>query len=235
MPARRAKGIAWVFIAIFSYVLFEIAVNFSAVSKAADDNADTVIAKSLAAMLSAGLTVISRNQDLIDNPDVEDKGLNGKSVLAQAQQLFQETTGSDPSSIDPALRQGRLLRVEMNAIVEVMNAHQRELNQRGIGFKGFIPATFGRLVAESFGKGAAGDAEMKITAPLEFIRNRKAGRMIGRAPSFARSFCRRAGRRESSTPRSPRAKAVLPFASRCPTIIRHPVSPAMAVRKARST
>jgi hypothetical protein len=55
-----------------------------------------------------------------------------------------------------------------------MNAHQRELNQRGIGFKGFIPATFGRLVAESFGKGAAGDAEMKITAPLEFIRNRKA-------------------------------------------------------------
>src|SRR5215470_8044316 len=117
MPARRAKAIAWVFIAIFSYVLFEIAVNFSAVSKAADDNADTVIAKSLAAMLSAGLTVISRNQDLIDNPDVEDKGLNGKSVLAQAQQLFQETTGSDPSSIDPALRQGRLLRVEMNAIV----------------------------------------------------------------------------------------------------------------------
>jgi hypothetical protein len=174
MPERRAKAITWVFIAIFSYVLFEMAMNFSAVSKAADDNEDTVIAKSLAAMLSAGLTVISRNQDRIDNPDIEDKGLDGKSVLAQAQQLFQEATGSDPSRIDPALRHGRLLRVEMDAIVAVMNAHQRELNQRGIGFKGFIPATFGRLVAESFGKGAAGDAEMKITAPLEFIRNRKA-------------------------------------------------------------
>jgi Protein of unknown function (DUF3365) len=174
MPARRARAIRWGFIAIFSYVLFEMAMNFSVVSKAADDNEDTVIAKSLAAMLSAGLTVISRNQDRIDNPDIEDKGLDGKSVLAQAQQLFQEATGSDPSRIDPALRHGRLLRVEMDAIVAVMNAHQRELNQRGIGFKGFIPATFGRLVAESFGKGAAGDAEMKVTAPLEFIRNRKA-------------------------------------------------------------
>jgi hypothetical protein len=174
MSTYLAKAITWVFVAISVYVLFEITVSFSAVSKAADENEDTVIAKSLAAMLSAGLTVISRNQDLIDNPDIEDKGLDGKSVLAQAQQLFRETTGSDPLSVDPGLRHGRLLRVEMNSIVEVMNAHQRELNQRGIGFKGFIPATFGRLVTENFGRGAAGDAEMKITAPPEFIRNRKA-------------------------------------------------------------
>jgi hypothetical protein len=176
MSAKPIKTFPLTSMIVFLCALFVTAVSFTVATVADkhDDAEDTVIAKSLAAMLSAGLIVISRNQDLIDNPEIEDKGLDGKSVLAQAQQLFQETTGSNPLSIDPSLRHGRLLRVEMNAIVEVMNAHQRELNQRGIGFKGFIPATFGRLVAESFGKGAAGDAEIKVTAPPELIRNRRA-------------------------------------------------------------
>jgi hypothetical protein len=139
----------------------------------ADNDTDTTIAKSLAAMLSAGLTVISNSQDRINDSNIEDKGLDGKTVLEHAQRLYQEKTGLNPLQVDPSSRHDRLLRVEMNAIVEVMNAHQKELNQRGIGFKGFIPATFGRLVTESFGRGAEGDAEIKITAPPEFIRNRK--------------------------------------------------------------
>ena len=61
----------------------------------------------------------------------------------------------------------------MNAIVEVMNAHQKSINRSGIGFKGFIPSTFGRLIIESFSRGADGDAEIKITAPPELIRNRR--------------------------------------------------------------
>jgi hypothetical protein len=150
-----------------------MAIRLSGVGMAADYDEETAIAKSLAAMLSAGLTVISINQDLIDNPDIGDKGLDGKTVLARAQQLYQESTGSNPLTVDPNSRRGRLLRAEMNAIVEVMDAHQKSLNQRGIGFKGFIPATFGRLVIESFDRGAAGDAEIKITAPPELVRNRK--------------------------------------------------------------
>jgi hypothetical protein len=178
MPSDPARTFTFASITIFFVcAAFAIAVSF-AVTGAADDNdqdaKDTKIAKSLAAMLSAGLTVISRNQDRINSPDIENKGLDGQTVLAQTREVYQETTGSDPSKIDPDSRHGRLLGVEMNAIVEVMNAHQRELNQRGVGFKGFIPATFGRLITESFGKGAAGDAEIKITAPSEFIRNRKA-------------------------------------------------------------
>jgi hypothetical protein len=177
MPSDPAKTFTFAAIAIFVCVMFVIALSLSVTGTAADkdeDAGDTEIAKSLAAMLSAGLTVISRNQDLINSPDIEDKGLDGKTVLVQAREVYQEATGSDPSKIEPGSRHARLLGVEMNAIVEVMNAHQRELNQRGVGFKGFIPATFGRLITESFGKGAAGDAEIKITAPPEFIRNRKA-------------------------------------------------------------
>lgn len=142
--------------------------------RAADDGEDTKIATSLANMLTAALTVISNNQDRINDPEIGDKGLDGDTVLKQAQQLYAEKAGADVSQIDPASRHGRLIRAEMNAIVEVMNAHQTELNARGIAFKGFIPATVGRLVTESFGRGAEGDAEIKITAPPDLVRNRKA-------------------------------------------------------------
>ena len=224
MPAHLAKAITsitWAVIALLALASFGTAVSVATISKAADDGEETVIAKSLAAMLSAGLNVISRNQDLIDNPDIEDKGLDGKSVLAQAQQLFQETTGSNPLNTDPSQRHGRLLRVEMNAIVEVMNAHQRELNQRGIGFKGFIPATFGRLVTESFARGAEGDAELKITAPLQFIRNRKARPDNWESFVIREKLMSASWPKGESTPRSPRTRADSPSGSRCPNIMRH--------------
>jgi hypothetical protein len=177
MSLDLALSFRWVSIAVFVCAVCAAALGLPTTSTTADndqDAKDTEIAKSLAAMLSAGLTVISRNQVLIDSPDIEDKGLDGRTVLEQARKVYQDATGSDPSEIDPSSRHARLLEVEMNAIVDVMNAHQRELNQRGVGFKGFIPATFGRLITESFSKGAGGDAEIKITAPPEFIRNRKA-------------------------------------------------------------
>lgn len=177
MVSSCAISFRSVSLAICACAALGAVVNFSAVGTAADetqDGKDIEIAKSLAAMLSAGLTVISRNQDLINSPDIADKGLDGKTVLEQARKVYQDATGSETSQLEPNSRQARLLGVEMNAIVEVMDAHQRELNQRGVGFKGFIPATFGRLITESFGRGAGGDAEIKITAPPEFIRNRKA-------------------------------------------------------------
>jgi hypothetical protein len=125
-------------------------------------------------MLQASRTVISRNQERINNPDIGDKGLDGKSVLDQSVKIYQEATKTDPLKVDPSSRHGRLLRAQMDAIVEVMDSNQKTINQPGVGFKAFIPATFGRLVNESFAKRAAGDAEMKVTAPIDLIRNRKA-------------------------------------------------------------
>ena len=49
-------------------------------------------------MVNAGLAVISKHQDHIDNTNIGNKGLDGKTVLTQAQQLFQEATGSDPTA-----------------------------------------------------------------------------------------------------------------------------------------
>jgi hypothetical protein len=143
-------------------------------SAAAPQQDDLAIAQSLAAMLRAGRTVISRSQDKINNPDLGDKGLDSAIVMAEAVKIYQKSTGTDPKSIDPASRHGRLLRAQMDAIIAVMDANQNEINRKGIGFKGFIPAVFGRLVNEEFGKRARGDAEMKVTAPIELVRNRKA-------------------------------------------------------------
>jgi hypothetical protein len=149
-----------------------IAFNVPALSQAHEDEA--LIAKSLATMLRAGRTVISRNQDRINDPNLGDKGLDGKTVLAESIKIYQETTNVDPRSINAKSRHGKLIRMQMDAIVEVMDAHKQTINRQGVGFKGFIPAVFGRLVNESFGRRATGIAEMKVTAPSPLIRNARA-------------------------------------------------------------
>ncbi len=134
---------------------------------------DRAIANALAAMLRAGRAVISNNQARINDPALGDKGLDGKTVLAQAIAIYAKATGDDPLKTDPKSRLGRLQRAQMDAIVEVMDANQTVLNAQGTGFKGFIPAVFGRLVNEAFGRRAAGEAEMKVTAPVDLVRNRR--------------------------------------------------------------
>jgi hypothetical protein len=145
--------------------------NASAATPAEDDAA---IARSLATMLRAARTVISVNQDKINDPALGNKGLDGKAVITEAMKIYRQTVGIDPAAIDPNSRHGKLLRMEMDAITEVLDVHQATINRQGIGFKGFIPGVFGRHVSESFGRRAVGLAEIKVTAPSELIRNPKA-------------------------------------------------------------
>jgi len=143
-----------------------------AASPPADE--DAVITQSLAEMLRDARTVISNNQDLINNPELGDKHLSGQVVLEQAVKGYAKATGKDPTKIDPNSRQGRLLRAMMASIVAVTDDNQATINENGTGFKGFIPAVFARLVSEDFNQLAKGEAEVKVTAPPELVRNRKA-------------------------------------------------------------
>ena len=133
-----------------------------------------MIAQNLAEMLRDARTVISNNQDLINNPELGDKHLTGQVVLGEAVKSYEKATGSDPEKIDPNSRQGRLLRAMMAAIVAATDDNQATINEKGTGFKGFIPAVFARLVSEDFNERAKGEAEVKVTAPPELVRNRKA-------------------------------------------------------------
>lgn len=207
--------------------------SFSVIGAASDDE-DKMIADSLAAMLQASRTVISRNQERINNPDIGDKGLDGKTVLDQSMKIYQEATKTDPLKVDSSSRHGRLLRAQMDAIVEVMDSNQKTINQPGVGFKAFIPAIFARLVNESFAKKAAGVAEVKVTAPIESATARL-GPINGRPKSFAISCWHRTGRKGNCSRRSRAATGVPLSVSRCRSITPPPAFPVTADRRDRST
>ena len=146
----------------------------AAIAETAPADTDAAIAQSLAEMLRDARTVISNNQALINDPGSGDKHLTGEKVWDDASALYRKNTGVDPRSIDKNSRQGRLMDALKNAVVEVMNDNQKTINEKGTGFKGFIPAVFGRLVSESFNGLVKGPAQIKITAPTDLVRNRKA-------------------------------------------------------------
>lgn len=141
---------------------------------AAGAEEDTRIALSLAKLLQAARAVISANQSLINDPNIGDKGLTGDVVLTAALENYKKATNVDPVSIDPKSREGRLLGAEMEAIKEVTDESQDFINKKGIGFKAFIPAVFGRLVTERLKEKIGDKAEIKVTAPPQLVRNRKA-------------------------------------------------------------
>jgi hypothetical protein len=144
-----------------------------AASATASPEDDIAISNDLAGVLRAGRAVVSANQDRINDPAKGQAGLDGPGFLAQVISQFQKTTGKDPSELDTKSQGGRLVHMEMDAIVEVIDANQATFKAPGPTFKGFIPAVFSRLVSEAFSRRAGGEAEMKVTAPPNLVRNRK--------------------------------------------------------------
>src|SRR5215472_3924675 len=82
-----------------------LAVPALADTPATDKN--EAIAASLAEMVRDARTVISNNEDLINNPSIGDKHLSGRKVLDDAVALYRKNTGIDPAAIDPNSRAGR--------------------------------------------------------------------------------------------------------------------------------
>jgi general secretion pathway protein A len=112
-------------------------------------------ARLLAVLLDSGRVVVGRAQVAINNPRLEDKGFSSSVFESQLRKEFQTRTRHDlhnlagapmPESAKPLLL--RLSFFMQKAVHDV----QPEINKKGIGFKGFIPATFGTQVAERFSK-----------------------------------------------------------------------------------
>jgi hypothetical protein len=147
---------------------------FKVTVAAAAERSDKEIASGLADLLRAARGVISVNQDLINDPAVADKGLSGEAVLVIALERYRQATGESLAEIDASSRFGRSVSALEKAIVQVVDEHQTTINAPGVGFKGFIPAVFARLVNERFDTLMGGEAVMKVTAPKGLVRNRKA-------------------------------------------------------------
>jgi hypothetical protein len=135
---------------------------------------DEEVAVNLANLLRSARAVIAAHQDLINDPSGGDKGLTGDVVLEETITRFEELNGLDPRTVDPNSRLGQLFAAQMAAIKEVVDEHQSTINRPDLGFKGFVPAVFGRLVNERFEEKVGDQAQIKVTAPVELVRNRGA-------------------------------------------------------------
>ncbi len=132
------------------------------------------IALSLADVLRASRTEIANQQAHINNPDLGDKGLGSDVIVTNIIKRLTDDGKANPAEADSSTLEGRLLLAQLASIIEITNENQPLINKKGIGFKGFVPAVFTQLVNERFGEKVGSEAELKVTAPVHLVRNRKA-------------------------------------------------------------
>ena len=109
-------------------------------------------ARYLTTLLNVGRLVVERNQALINDPAKGDKGFTPESFEQQVIEEFSRQTSIDlkhPPSRLPVLAK-ELLPTLLESGKQVVADAQLVINQRGIGYKNFIPATFGSQAARKF-------------------------------------------------------------------------------------
>ena len=112
-------------------------------------------ARLLAVLLDSGRVVVGRAQSTINNPRIGDKGFSSSVFEGQLRTEFQTRTRHDLHNLAvapmPESAKHLLLRLAF-FMQKAVHDVQPDINKKGIGFKGFIPATFGTQVAHSFSK-----------------------------------------------------------------------------------
>ena len=139
----------------------------------AGDAEDVDMASRLAELLRAGRSIVSNHQTLINDPTIGDKQIDSTRFAKEAVALYAERMGKEPFSGDLTERDRRLVQAQLDAMREVLDEHQEDINRKGIGFKGFVPAIFARLINEKFAATVGQEARVRVTAPEQLVRNRK--------------------------------------------------------------
>ena len=130
------------------------------------------LAQEVAVLFRSARGVISDNQGLINDPAKGDKGLSGGKVIAGAKEKYTKATGRPVPPEDKDSLAGQSWAAMFAAVTEVMDQAQPLINEPGKSFKGFLPAVFGKQVADRFSKRMEGKLAIKLTAPPAYIRNR---------------------------------------------------------------
>jgi Protein of unknown function (DUF3365) len=111
-----------------------------------------ITAQHLATLLNVGRLIVEHNQTLINDPRIGDKGFTPEVFEHEVVDEFIRQTNIDlkhlPSHL-PSLAK-ELLPVLLQSSKEVVADAQLVINQRGIGYKNFVPATFGSQAARKF-------------------------------------------------------------------------------------
>lgn len=130
------------------------------------------LAAQLTVLMRSARVVISENQALINDADKGDKGITPDKVLASAKENYKKATSKALPTPTPGSLEERSQKAMLTSITEVMVKNQGLINEKGKGYKGFLPAVFARQVAGSFTEKMKGEIAVKLTAPKELIRNR---------------------------------------------------------------
>jgi len=124
------------------------------------------IAEEMTTLFRSARAVISKNQSLINDASKGDKGLSGDMVVKNAKTNYKSTTGQALDDSNTAVK------AMLGAIRNSMNQAQPVINEKGTGFKGFLPAIFARQVADSFNAKMKGKMRIKLTVEKRLVRNR---------------------------------------------------------------
>lgn len=109
-------------------------------------------AQYLTTLLNVGRIIVERHQALINDAQKGDKGFTPDSFEREVVDEFSRQTSIDlnhPPAHLPALAR-ELLPILLDSSKRVVADAQLVINQRGIGYKNFIPATFGSQAARKF-------------------------------------------------------------------------------------
>ena len=109
-------------------------------------------AQHLAALLNVGRLIVERNQTLINDPRKGDKGFTPEVFEHEVADEFIRQTHIDLKNLPthlPSLAK-ELLPLLLESSKQVVADAQLVINQRGVGYKNFIPATFGSQAARKF-------------------------------------------------------------------------------------
>src|SRR5262245_28125004 len=119
------------------------------------------VAELLVRLLQAGRSVISSQQELINDPSKGNKGFTPNYFAEKMIEKYRETTKIDLSR--PAnIPQAKLLLALLESGKEVVSEAQPIINKQGVGFKGLIPAVWGRKTGERFTQKTG--IKLKLTA-----------------------------------------------------------------------
>src|SRR5437879_10130221 len=111
----------------------------------------------LAILLDSGRVTVGANQTLINDAEKGDKGFTPQVFEKQLVEKFKERSGVDLTNLKSANvpeMAKKLLPQLVEASKQTVAEKQSIINKKGVGFKGFIPATFRTHPAAKFSASA---------------------------------------------------------------------------------
>ena len=155
-------------------LIFTLGLGTCGFAFASNADGDLKTALLLAEILRAARTEIASQQTKINDEAIGNKGITGEVVLKSVLKRLDDAGKLSAISNPANDREAKLIKAQLDAIQEILDENQGLINKQGIGFKGFVPAIFAQLSNERFGEKVGDLAEIKVTAPLDLVRNRKA-------------------------------------------------------------